>query len=64
MEGGIDLKTPGARSVGLIAEKRGFVGIEFLGEFGIGWAEDLAEIFMNRRIVIDDENAVILQLRV
>ena len=63
LKGGIDLKTPGTRSVGLIAEKRGFVGIEFLGEFDIGWAEDLAEILMNRRIVIDDENAVILQFR-
>src|SRR5436190_9050990 len=47
------------RSSGLVAEKRGLRLLELLSDPGISRTEDLAKILMDRRIIVDDKNALI-----
>jgi hypothetical protein len=60
LESGIDLKVSCARGTGLVAEKRGFCRIKLFGELGISRAEDFAKIFMDRGVIVDDKDAVIV----
>jgi hypothetical protein len=47
----------------VVAEKGGFRRIKLFGELSIGRTKDLAKILMDRRVVVDDKNAVIVGLR-
>src|SRR5438132_7996259 len=60
LESRVDPKILCARGTSLVAEKRGFRRIKLLGELGISGAEDFAKIFMDRGVVVDDKNAVIV----
>src|SRR3954451_17502512 len=46
--------------MGCFAEKRGFISVELLCEFEVGWTQDFPEIFMDRGVVVDNQDAVVL----
>src|SRR5262249_15720506 len=61
LEGGAYLKGPWARRVRCFPKESRFVRFKACGELSIRRVQDFPEVFMNRRIVVDDENASILR---
>ena len=57
------MKILNPRGLGCVAEKRGLVGIKRVREGVVRVAEDFPKIFVDRRVVVDDEDAVIWRLK-
>jgi len=47
----------------VVSEKGGFRCVKLFGELSIGRTKDFPKIFMDRRVIVDDKNAVIVGLR-
>src|SRR5207248_2580256 len=56
----VDFKLALARWLRRFAEKNSFIGVELLREIGAPSAKNLAKIIVNRGIIVDHEDAMIL----